>query len=339
MKTKFNGAPYLEWPEDLARRAPHALEQARRELADLVDQVRLAQFLLFRQANRLKAYARSKGVRLIGDLPAFVSGDSSDVWAHPELFLLDKHRRPHFVAGAPPDYFSAQGQLWGNPIYDWEAMTATGYSWWIDRLRAVLAHVDLVRLDHFRAFAAAWHVPAGMPTAQTGEWRPGPGARLFHAVRQELGTPPFVAEDLGVITPEVCALRDDFGIAGTRVLQFAFDGDPANVHLPRNYTANTVAYTATHDNATTREWYAALSDPERRSFWNCLGRTRGDLYDAAPESIRLVWTSPAALAITPLQDLLNLGGEARMNVPGPCRRQLALARDATNVIAQKFSVA
>lgn len=316
LKVRFDGAPYLEWPADLVQRVPQVLAQARRDLTHQIDQVRLAQFLLFRQANRLKEYARAKGVRLIGDLPAFVSADSSDVWAHPDLFLLDEHRRPRFVAGVPPDYFAAQGQLWGNPLYDWESLASTGYAWWIDRLRAVLSHVDVVRLDHFRAFAAAWHVPAGAPTAETGEWVPGPGARLFHAVRSELGALPFLAEDLGVITPDVYALRDEFGIPGTRVLQFAFDGNSDNPHLPRNYPANTVAYTGTHDNATTREWYAGLPDRERQNLWRYMKLPEGEVRDAAPELLRLAWSSPAALAITPLQDLLNLGGEARMNVPG-----------------------
>ena len=205
-------------------RAPSALAQARTDLADIIDRVCFAQFLLFRQGDRLKAYAHANGVRLIGDLPFFVSPDSSDVWANPELFILDNHRRPRFVAGVPPDYFSADGQLWGNPVYDWEAHRRTGYSWCIDRIRALLAHVDAIRLDHFRAFAAAWYVPAGAPTAEQGHWTPGPGAEFFSSVRQSLGGLPFIAEDLGLITPDVSALRDQFDIPGTRVLQFAFDG-------------------------------------------------------------------------------------------------------------------
>jgi 4-alpha-glucanotransferase len=255
-------------------------------------------------------------VRLIGDLPFFVSPDSSDVWTNPELFLLDERQRPRFVAGVPPDYFSAQGQLWGNPVYDWEALGRTGYAWCIDRLRAILAQVDVIRLDHFRAFAAAWHVPAGAPTAQTGQWVPGPGAEFFRAVQRELGALPFIAEDLGVITPDVSALRDQFHTPATRVLQFAFDGSLDNMHLPVNYVASTVVYTGTHDNATTREWFEELPDRERRNLWTYLRRPEGDVRDAAPELIRLAWSSPAALAMTPLQDLLNLGREGRMNVPG-----------------------
>ena len=316
LKARFQGACYLDWPADLVQRVPTALERARRDLANEIDQVRLAQFLLFRQGNRLKEYARAQGVRLIGDLPFFVSPDSSDVWANPEFFLLDEHRRPRFVAGVPPDYFSAQGQLWGNPVYDWQALGRTGYAWWIDRIRAVLAHVDVIRLDHFRAFAAAWHVPSWAPTAQTGEWVPGPGADLFGAIESKLGHLPFIAEDLGLITSDVAALRDRFHIPATRVLQFAFDGSRDNIHLPDNYPVNTVVYTGTHDNATTREWFQTLTARQQRTVWDHLGLRNGEDRDAAPELIRLAWSSRAALAIAPLQDLLNLGPEGRMNIPG-----------------------
>jgi 4-alpha-glucanotransferase len=223
LKARCNNADYLEWPAELVRRVPAALAQAREDLAGPIDQVRFAQFLLFRQGERLKEHARAKGVRLIGDLPFFVSPDSSDVWANPELFQLDEQHRPRFVAGVPPDYFSARGQLWGNPVYDWDALRRTDYRWCVDRLRALLAHVDAVRLDHFRAFAAAWHIPAGALTAQSGQWVSGPGAEFFGEVRRQLGGLPFIAEDLGLITPDVCALRDRFDLPGMRVLQFAFD--------------------------------------------------------------------------------------------------------------------
>jgi 4-alpha-glucanotransferase len=316
LKEKYRQTYYLEWPSELVRRSPSALVAARRELASQIDQVRFAQFLLFRQADQLKEYAHAKGVRLIGDLPFFVSPDSSDVWANPELFLLDEQLRPRFVAGVPPDYFSVQGQLWGNPVYNWDAVRETGYRWCIDRLRALLAHVDMIRLDHFRGFAAAWHVPAGAPTAQTGQWVEGPGASFFQAVRTELGHLPFIAEDLGVITADVQALRDQFQLPGMRVLQFAFDGHADNPYLPQNFVHNAVAYTGTHDNATTREWYEELPDYQRESFWSYLKRASGTGADAAPELMRLAWSSPAALAIAPLQDLLNLGSDARMNVPG-----------------------
>jgi len=316
LKARYKGAAYLKWPADLVRRVPHALAQARRDVASQIDQVCFAQFTLFRQAERLKARARARGVRLIGDLPFFVSPDSSDVWAHPELFLLDQGRRPRFVAGVPPDYFAAQGQLWGNPVYDWEALRRTGYRWYIDRLRALLAHVDVIRLDHFRGFAAAWHVPAGAPTAQTGQWLPGPGADLFTAIEKEVGALPFIAEDLGLITPDVSALRDQFHVPGTRVLQFAFDGHRDNPHLPDNYVTNTVVYTGTHDNPATREWYEDLPNAERGNLWSYLKRPGREDGDAAPALMQLAWSSPAALAVAPLQDLLNLGRQARMNVPG-----------------------
>jgi 4-alpha-glucanotransferase len=255
-------------------------------------------------------------LRLIGDLPFFVSPDSSDVWANPELFLLDEQHRPRFVAGVPPDYFSAQGQLWGNPVYNWDVLGRTGYRWCLDRLRALLAHVDVIRLDHFRAFAAAWHIPAGAPTAQTGTWTAGPGADFFEAVKRELGSLPFIAEDLGLITPDVTGLRDRYQMPGMRVLQFGFDGDSGNPHLPNNFVHNTIAYTGTHDNNTTRGWFEALSDVERQRIWNYLGRSPGESSEAAAAMIGLAWSSPAALAVAPLQDVLNLGAEARMNVPG-----------------------
>jgi 4-alpha-glucanotransferase len=316
LKAKYNGAYYLDWPEPVVQRRPEALATARRELADEIDEVSFAQFLLFRQGDQLKTCAHSKGVSLIGDLPFFVSPDSSDVWADPEFFLLDEHRRPRFVAGVPPDYFSAQGQLWGNPVYNWDALRATGFRWVVDRMRALLAHVDAIRLDHFRGFAAAWHVPAGSPTAQAGQWVPGPGADLFQTVSRELGALPFIVEDLGIITPDVRALRDKFQLPGTRVLQFAFDGQPDNPYLPHNFVTNTVAYTGTHDNAPTREWYEELPDFQRQNFWNYLHRAPGASPDAAPALMDLAWSSKAALAIAPLQDLLNLGAESRMNVPG-----------------------
>src|SRR4029077_5227813 len=212
------------------------LARALQELASQIDQVRFAQFLLFRQGERLKEHAHVGGLRLIGDLPFFVSPDSSDVWAHPELFMLDERHRPRFVAGVPPDYFSSTGQLWGNPVYDWDTVRRTGYRWCIDRLRTQLTHVDMVRLDHFRGFAAAWHVPAAAATAQTGQWVPGPGGDFLAAGGKELGALPFIAEDLGLITPDVGALRDRFRLPGMRVLQFAFDGHSDNPHLPDNYT-------------------------------------------------------------------------------------------------------
>lgn len=316
LKAQYRGADFLVWPEELVRREPSALARARRELAAKIDQSRFAQFLLFRQGDRLKDYAHERGIRLIGDLPFFVSQDSSDVWANPEGYQLDAHLRPRFVAGVPPDYFSAKGQLWGNPVYDWEALRRSGYRWCIDRFKALLAHVDLVRLDHFRAFSAAWHVPPEARTAEPGHWVPGPGADFFAVVQQALGGLPFIAEDLGLITPDVVALRDKFGLPGMRVLQFAFDGHSDNPHLPQNYTPNTVVYTGTHDNTTTRAWFEALPEALRRVVRSYTGRPGATTGEAAWELIRLAWSSKAGLAMVPLQDVLNLGVEGRMNVPG-----------------------
>jgi 4-alpha-glucanotransferase len=316
LKEKFRDAYYLEWPAELVLREAAALERARRELKDKIGQVCFAQFLAFRQGERLKAYAHLKGVGLIGDVPFYVSPDSSDVWADPQLFLLDEHRRPRFVGGVPPDYFSADGQLWGNPVYDWDAMRKTEYEWPICRLRALLTHVDVVRFDHFRGFVAAWNVPASAPTAKSGMWVPGPGAEFMSAAAKVLGALPFIAEDLGVITPDVDALRDQFQLPGMRILQFAFNGESDNPYLPHNYVTNTVVYTGTHDNPTTREWFEDLPDDQRQYFWKYLKRHPGMNDEVAPAMMELAWSSPAALAIAPLQDLLNLGREARMNVPG-----------------------
>jgi 4-alpha-glucanotransferase len=316
LKEKYDNAPYLDWPPELIQRTPVALAQARGEMSKQVDKVQFAQFLVFQQAQRLKEYAHVKGIELIGDLPFFPSPDSSDVWAHPELFLLDDNYRPRFVAGVPPDYFSAEGQLWGNPVYNWDALRQTGFRFYIDRVLALLSYVDVIRLDHFRAFVSAWHVPAGSKTARTGQWTPGPGAEFFDVLQGELGSLPFIAEDLGLITAEVCALRERFRVPGTKVLQFAFDGSPDNSHLPENYSTNSVVYTGTHDNDTTRGWFEALPQGQKDNVWKYLKRPNGESSEIAWELIRLAWSSAAALAITPLQDLLNLGTEARMNFPG-----------------------
>jgi len=316
LKTRYNGAYYVEWPSELVYRQPSALERARKDLKDEIDQITFAQFLFFRQAWVLKEYARSKGLRITGDLPFFVSPDSSDVWANLEFFDLDASRRARFVAGVPPDYFAAQGQLWGNPVYNWQTLKSTGYRWCVDRLRALLKFADLIRLDHFRGFVAAWHVPAGAPTAENGTWVSGPGADFFEAVRRELGGMPFIAEDLGMITPDVVALRDRCGLPGMRVMQFGFDGNPENPHLPHTWTDHTAAYTGTHDNNTTRGWFEALPDREKQLVRNYVGWAAEDSHGIAAALMRSVWASAAGLTIAPLQDVLDLGTEARMNVPG-----------------------
>jgi 4-alpha-glucanotransferase len=313
LKDAHGGVSWSVWPEEYVLREPEALRQARRELAPAVGQHKFRQFLFFRQWGELRGYAHSRGVRLIGDIPIFVSSDSADVWAHPGLFQLDAHRRPRVVAGVPPDYFSATGQLWGNPLYDWDALKRTGYAWWIERMLATLAQVDLVRLDHFRGFEAYWEIPAGMPTAQIGRWVEGPGADFLEALRDALGGLPLIAEDLGVITPEVEALRDRFGLPGMRILQFAFGGAAEDRFLPHNYERNTVVYTGTHDNDTTRGWFARLSTREAAFLRRYAPYAETDV---AWELIRLAWGSVADTAVAPLQDVLSLGTEARMNLPG-----------------------
>jgi 4-alpha-glucanotransferase len=318
LKTKYGGCHYLEWPSELVQRAPAAVAQSRVEFAADIAKACFAQFLLFRQTERLKRYAHSKGVGLIGDMPFFVSPDSSDVWADPQFFLLDEHRRPRFVAGVPPDCLSAEGQRWGNPVFDWEALRRNQYAWCIRRLRMLLSHVDAIRLNHFRGFAAAWHIPMAEPTARAGHWRPGPGAEFFTSVDRALGGLPFLAEDLGFITADVRALRDQFRLPGTKVLQFAFDGHADNPYLPDNYTANAVAYTATPDNDTSRGWFERMPREQQQLVWKYLRGIPGDSSEIACDLIRVAWSSVAGLAIAPLQDILNLGTEARMNLPGRC---------------------
>jgi 4-alpha-glucanotransferase len=312
IKEARGGQPWYDWPADLRHREPAALAAARHELADPVGSYLFGQFLFFRQWHDLRRHTRARGVRLIGDVPIFVSPDSADVWAYPEGYLLDASLRPRVVAGVPPDYFSKTGQLWGNPHYDWEAMQRTGFAWWVARLRASLDLVDLVRLDHFRGFVAAWQVPAGEETAVKGRWVPGPAAELFARLRADLGGLPFIAEDLGEITPDVYALRDALGLPGMKVLQFAFD-KPTNPFLPHNYAPNCVAYTGTHDNDTTRGWYTAAPGHECELYRRYVAR---DGSDVAWDLIRLAWGSVADLAIAPVQDVLDLGTEARMNLPG-----------------------
>lgn len=308
------GESWQNWPSEFLRRekTSSVLDFARNEMSDEVNFHQFGQFLFFRQWNSLRKYANAKGIRLIGDIPIFVSPDSSDVWGNPKLFLLDGALRPKVVAGVPPDYFSPTGQLWGNPVYDWDAHRETGFAWWVARVRATLGMVDVVRLDHFRGFCAGWQVAAGEPNAVRGQWVPGPGADLFTKLRAELGDLPLIAEDLGEITPDVYALRDNFKLPGMKVLQFAFD-DPRNAFLPHNYTPSCVVYTGTHDNDTTRGWYNTLPTGQMNLLQQYMHTTEETVAD---HLVSLAWGSVAEVAIAPVQDLLNLGTEARMNVPG-----------------------
>ena len=311
---------WLEWDEEYRLRQPGALARASQELSARIFEVKFRQFLFTQQWQALHEYANAANVHLIGDVPIFVSADSADVWANPQYFMLDENRRPIAVAGVPPDYFSKTGQLWGNPLYDWQALQKSGYVWWAERLRKVLSQVDVVRIDHFRGFEAYWAVPFGSRTAEPGKWVKGPEYDLFNAVMGRLGEAPIIAEDLGVITPEVNALRTRYNFPGMRILQFAFSGAIEHRFLPHNYDQNTVVYTGTHDNDTTLGWYENSCTPSERAFIkrylgyeNC---ERQDASEISWDMMRLAWASVAVLAVAPLQDVLSLGTQARMNLPG-----------------------
>jgi 4-alpha-glucanotransferase len=319
LKDANGGGAWNGWPEAQRSRKKSALTKARKDLAQDIERHSFYQFLFFLQWNKVHAYAKEKGIQVIGDIPIFVAYDSADVWSHPELFFLDEAGNPTVVAGVPPDSFSATGQLWGNPLYDWTAHKKENYAWWLSRVRASLNLMDILRFDHFRGFAGYYEIPASDTTAEHGRWVTGPGKDLFRAVDKFLGdgliTPgtglPVIAEDLGVITPDVIELLEAFDLPGMKVLQFGFSG-PENPFLPHNYVPNCVAYTGTHDNDTAMGWFAAASGPEREFAQRYLG-VNG--LDFAWDLIRAVWKSVAVFAVTPMQDVLSLGGEARMNFP------------------------
>ena len=313
VKEAHRGRAWVEWDADIRLRQPGALDAWRGRLAGDVRFHQFVQFQFRRQWSELKRYANGRGIRIVGDIPIFVAHDSADVWANRELFRLDAEGRLSVVAGVPPDPFSATGQLWGNPVYDWPKLAGTGYAWWIARMRAMLATVDVIRVDHFRGFAAAWVVPAGDETAAGGHWERGPGAAFFRVLRAALGEVPIIIEDLGVITADVVALREELGLPGMAVLQFAFEDDPDNVYLPHNYAPDTVVYTGTHDNQTTVGWFQSRGERERTAVQRYLGRDGSDI---AWDMIRLALASVADTAIVALQDVMRLGDEARMNTPG-----------------------
>ncbi len=304
---------WSDWEPKFVRRDAQALRQASAQYAEAIAFWKFCQWCFFDQWSRLKAYANGRGVRIVGDAPIFVAYQSADVWSRQELFELGADGRPQVVAGVPPDYFSATGQRWGNPLYRWDAHAAEGYAWWTERLRRTVELVDVVRIDHFRGFVAYWEIPANEPTAVVGRWMPGPGAALFQAVEAALGKLPIIAEDLGVITPEVDALRNEFDLPGMRVLQFAFGGDNANTYLPHNYVANTVVYAGTHDNNTSVGWWQHASAAERAHVCDYLAISG---HDIAWDLIRAACASVADTAIHPMQDVLALGAEHRMNLPG-----------------------
>ncbi len=313
LKEEHGGAVWNTWEPGAARRDPAALRQWRGELAERVGFHEFVQCLFRAQWAALKELAAERDIAIVGDIPIFVAYDSADVWANRGLFELDESGAPLAVAGVPPDYFSATGQLWGNPLYDWERLAERGFDWWVERFRVTLTLVDEVRLDHFRGFEAYWRVPAGESTAVNGEWVTAPGAELFETVGQALGSLPIMAEDLGVITPEVEALRDRFAFPGMKVLQFAFIPGSEAGYLPHEYPANAVVYTGTHDNDTVVGWWATREGAERARVVRYLGREPDEIHW---DLIRLASASVADTVLIPLQDVLGLGSEARMNTPG-----------------------
>jgi 4-alpha-glucanotransferase len=323
LKRERGESAWMSWEAPLVRRDPAALEKARGELADRVEEVKFRQFLFFDQWARLREYCRGQHVRIVGDIPIFVAQDSADVWAHPELFKLREDGSPSVVAGVPPDYFSKTGQLWGNPLYDWERMRGDSFGWWVERVRSMLSLVDVIRIDHFRGFAAYWEIPGGDPTAERGRWAFAPGRELFQAVKAELGELPVIAEDLGFITPDVIELRDEFGFPGMRILQFGFSTDSTNKDLPHNYVRNTVVYTGTHDNDTAVGWFrsepgaASVRSAEKieRERRYCLDYLSTDGAEINWDFIRALYASAGDTALVPLQDVLGLGSGARTNTP------------------------
>ncbi|WP_461211002.1 4-alpha-glucanotransferase [Desulfocurvus sp. DL9XJH121] len=316
LKERFCGAAWDTWPEEFRRREPGAMERLRRDEAEGLERARFTQYLFFSQWADVKAYANGRGISLIGDLPFYPTFDSADVWAHPGAFQLDGEGRALVVAGVPPDYFSETGQRWGNPVYDWEAQAGDGYSWWVSRIAQNLLWADLIRLDHFRGFAAYWVVPPHEDTAMNGWWVPGPGRAFFDAVRARFPELPVIAEDLGLITDDVVELREGCGLPGMRVLQFSFGPDVGeSANSLHNHEPHSVAYPGTHDNNTAAGWYARdLGDEGRRRLNDYLGRDVTPR-DAAWTLMRLALVSCSRLAVIPMQDVLGLGGEARMNVP------------------------
>ncbi len=313
LKETFGGNSWETWDMDYRARDPKSLADFEKANRDKIQGHLFKQFLFFRQWNNLKIFANQNGIRVIGDIPIFVSFNSADSWSHPELFFFNKELKPTVVAGVPPDYFSATGQLWGNPLYRWQVHQSSNYDWWFKRIRATLKLFDILRLDHFRGFIDYWEIPAGNPTAEIGQWLPGPGADFFIKLRDDLGELPIIAEDLGEVNPKVFELRDQFGLPGMKILQFAFGGDPDDPFLPHNYPVNCVAYTGTHDNDTASGWYEAAPTEEKDFYRRYLARSGKDV---SWDLIRAVWSSVAAIAIAPLQDFLSLGTEVRMNFPG-----------------------
>ena len=312
LRRQYNTGAWTEWPEPLRRREAHALARVAAEHGRALEREQALQFAFSKQWNDLRKAAASSGIRILGDVAIFVNMDSADVWVHPSIFDLDEELKPVRIAGVPPDYFSPTGQRWGNPLYRWDILAMRDYDWWVERIRRARELYDIVRLDHFRGFEAYWSIPADEETAVNGEWVPGPGRELFEALEAELGPLPLVAEDLGVITAEVDALRLGLGMPGMKVLQFGFGSKDAHMHLPHQFAEATVAYTGTHDNDTTQGWWQTAGEAERKAVEDYIGPVHG--HPVWP-LIRAASASVAQMAMVPAQDLLELGSEARMNTP------------------------
>ena len=316
IKEYFDNLSWLDWPaEDIQRRQEHALVYYRELLADKFDYFRVTQYFFFKQWAVLKAYANDKHIEIVGDMPIYVAADSADMWANPHLFKTDEKGQPYSIAGVPPDAFSADGQLWGNPIYDWEAMERDGYSWWVARLRESFKIYDVVRIDHFRGFESFWEIPAGSETAATGVWAKGPGNKLFDAVKAQLGELNIIAEDLGYMTQEVIDMREATGFPGMKVIQFAFDPQHESIDSPHSASNNSVMYTGTHDNDTILGWYEKEASPEVKDYLALYTNKRDD-ETVNHAMLRTIFASTSFMAIATMQDLLGLGSEARMNLPG-----------------------
>ncbi|MDA3812740.1 MAG: 4-alpha-glucanotransferase, partial [Candidatus Cloacimonetes bacterium] len=313
LKEYFNGKAWNEWNEEIKLHQPDAVDHYSELLNKQINYYKFCQFIFFEQWEKLKIYTNNKGIKIIGDIPIFVSADSSDAWANPEIFQFDKNKIPIKVAGVPPDYFSETGQLWGNPLYNWQVLEEQNFSWWIRRFKSMRKQVDILRVDHFRGFESYWAVPAEEKTAIKGEWEKAPGEKLFEAVINELGELPVIAEDLGIITKEVENLRDKFDFPGMKILQFAFDSDKENNYLPHKYQKNCVVYTGTHDNETTLGWFKN-SSAERKEFLKIY--LEKEEIDICWDMIELAWKSEANIAIAPMQDFLCLDNAVRMNMPG-----------------------
>jgi 4-alpha-glucanotransferase len=324
IREENNYIPWNQWEHGLKSCNKDSLNNYKEKFESSINFHKFVQFIFYRQWSRLKQYCNGKGISIIGDMPFYVYLDSDTVWSNPELFEIDNNYQPLFVAGVPPDYFSKDGQLWGNPLYKWDIMKQNGYSWWLDRFRSIMSRVDIIRIDHFRGFQNYWEIPADAATAETGKWRHGPGLELFQAVENKLGELPVIAEDLGIITPDVTTLREQLGFPGMKVLQFAFSDDSGdNPHLPDNYPVSCVAYTGTHDNDTTIGWFnntvnhSTMTEEEiEAERKRIIAYTGTDGSHIEIDFMRLCLSSVANTAIIPMQDVLGLGSEARMNIPG-----------------------